>query len=81
MKFNKFVENILAESNKDLYTKGMKKKIDATHKEFCDWLLAEIRQKAEYYTDKEDHAEAYALYDLGETIATKLQEEYTKEEA
>jgi hypothetical protein len=59
----------------------MKKKIDATHKEFCDWLLAEIRQKAEYYTDVEDHAEAYALYDLGETIATKLQEEYTKEEA
>ena len=59
----------------------MKKKIDATHKEFCDWLFAEIRQKAEYYSDLEDYAEAHALYDLGETIATKLQEDYTKEEA
>lgn len=26
MKFNKFVENILAESNKDLYNEGMKNK-------------------------------------------------------
>ena len=27
MKFNKFVENILAESNKDLYTEGMNKEL------------------------------------------------------
>lgn len=57
----------------------MKKKIDATHKEFCDWLLAEIRLEAEYEAHIENHNGAFALYSLGETIATKLQEDYTKE--
>jgi hypothetical protein len=57
----------------------MKKKIDATHKEFCDWLFAEIKQRAEDRTDGWDHDGAIILYDLGEAIATKLQEEYIKE--
>ncbi len=58
----------------------MKKKIDATHKEFCDWLLCEIRVEAEYCTHFKDHDGATALYGLGEIVATKLQEEYTKED-
>jgi hypothetical protein len=54
----------------------MKKKIDATHKEFCDWLLAEIRQKAEFCIDVKDNAGATALYILGTTVAGKIEEDY-----